>query len=153
MFKSVILPIKFDCFVGWVVGVGVLTLGRGVLRPGNSWWGCAAGSLNPDPISDQKIKFFTPVFRPVPQGFMSSILRLERQQKHFLNFASNLHISLSFLFIIRSYTSLVSSKTIPDSRPKWAKSIPVWDRNDAKTILFVAAPTVLAYTRDPHRGS
>ena len=29
MFKSVILPFKFDCFVGWVVGVGVLTRGEG----------------------------------------------------------------------------------------------------------------------------
>ena len=30
MFKSVILPIKFDCFVGWVVGVEILTGGGGV---------------------------------------------------------------------------------------------------------------------------
>ena len=104
MFKSVILPFKFDCFVGWVVGVGVLTLGRGVLRPGNSWWGCAAGSLNPDPISDQKLNFphpfsdlvckirtlfqtwslkSIPVFRPGLWGIMSSLLRLERRQKTF----------------------------------------------------------------------
>ena len=27
-----------------------------------SWWKCAAGSPNPDPISDQKMSFFTPVF-------------------------------------------------------------------------------------------
>ena len=37
MFKSVILPIEFDCFVEWVVGVGVLTWGRGLLPRGNSW--------------------------------------------------------------------------------------------------------------------
>ena len=28
MFKNVLLPIKFDCFVRWVVGVGVLTWGE-----------------------------------------------------------------------------------------------------------------------------
>ena len=28
----------------------------------NSWWTRAAGSPNPDPISDQKMSFFTPVF-------------------------------------------------------------------------------------------
>ena len=32
--------------------------------PGNSWWGCAAGFPNPNPISDQKMSFSTPVFRP-----------------------------------------------------------------------------------------
>ena len=31
---------------------------------GNSWWGCAAGFPNPNPISDQKMSFSTPVFRP-----------------------------------------------------------------------------------------
>ena len=41
MFKNVFLPIKFDLEGeerggGGVVGVGVLTGGRGVLRPGNS---------------------------------------------------------------------------------------------------------------------
>ena len=30
--------------------------------PGNSWWGSAAP--NPDPISNQKMSFSTPVFRP-----------------------------------------------------------------------------------------
>ena len=32
----------------------------------NSCWTCAAGSPNPDPISDQKMSFFTPVFLSGP---------------------------------------------------------------------------------------
>ena len=32
--------------------------------PENSWWGVPPGFLNPDPISDQKMSFFQPVFRP-----------------------------------------------------------------------------------------
>ena len=28
------------------------------------WWGVPPGSRNPDPISDQKMEFSTPVFRP-----------------------------------------------------------------------------------------
>ena len=31
--------------------------------PGNSWWGVPPGSPNPDPTSDQKMSFSTPVFR------------------------------------------------------------------------------------------
>ena len=113
MFKNVLLPIKFDCFVGWVVGVGVLTWGRGVLRPGNSWWGCAAGSPNPDPISDQKMKFFTPVFRPGLEGIMSSLLRLEREEKTFLklrvefvyfSFFINYNTFIHFLSVLENHT-------------------------------------------------
>ena len=48
--------------------------------------------------------------------------RLECKQKKFLKFVSNAHISLSFLLIWNA----VPSKTIPDSRPKWAKRIPVF---------------------------
>ena len=56
--------------------------------------------------------------------------RLEGKQKKFLKFVSNAHISLSFLLIwnwndVRS-SPAVPSKTIPDSRPKWAKRIPVF---------------------------
>ena len=31
-------------------------------------WGCAARSSNPDPISDQTILFFRPLFRPDPEN-------------------------------------------------------------------------------------
>ena len=75
---------------------------------------------------------------------MSSLLRWERQQKDFLRTIFNSYISRSFFLLlllffcccfffhlelkrqIRSYTPVVRSKTVPDSRPKWAKSIPVF---------------------------
>ena len=38
-------------------------------------WGMPPGSRNPDPISDQKMSFFTPVFRPGFEEIMSSLLR------------------------------------------------------------------------------
>ena len=51
---------------------------------------------NPDPISDQKLLFSTPDFRPgLKAEIMSSLLRLEHKQKN-----SNSHISLSFLLIL-----------------------------------------------------
>ena len=34
-------------------------MARGKGTPGNSWWGVPS-SLNPDPISDQKMSFSTP---------------------------------------------------------------------------------------------
>ena len=43
-------------------GGGGGELGGGT--PKNHWRGCAAGSPNPDPISDQNMAFSTPVFRP-----------------------------------------------------------------------------------------
>ena len=43
---------------------------------------------------------------------------------------------------------VVSSKTTPDSRPIWAKSIPFSDRNGTKTIPFGAAHTYMAYIRE-----
>ena len=41
----------------------VVVISRGG-TPQNSQWGCAPGSSNPDPISDQNMSFSTPVFRP-----------------------------------------------------------------------------------------
>ena len=38
--------------------------GGGGGTPGNSWWGVPPGSQNPDPISEQKMSFSRPVFRP-----------------------------------------------------------------------------------------
>ena len=52
--------------------------------------------------------------------------------------ANTLIHSLSFL-----------SETIPDSRPKWAKSIPFSDRiNGAKTIPSGASHLCMAYMRE-----
>ena len=43
--------------------------------------------------------------------------------------------------------SLVPSKTIPDSRPKWGKCIPVFRPNGPKTLPNGAANTYMAYIR------
>ena len=51
------------------------------------------------PISDQKTSFFTRVFRPDLEEIMSSLLRLEGNNKDFLKSISNSHVSLSFLLI------------------------------------------------------
>ena len=59
---------------------------------------------------------------------VASLLR----NKDFLKSTSNSHISLSFLFICNWHdtyvhtVSVVSLKTITNSRPKWAKSIPIF---------------------------
>ena len=62
---------------------------NGRLLPGGYSWiflvgGVPPGSPNPDPISDQKVSFFAPVLRPGPYEIMSSLLKLEKQQKRFL---------------------------------------------------------------------
>ena len=71
-------------------------------------------------------------------------LQLERQQKkiHF-------EFACYFFFLIhwklkrqiRSCPSRIPSKTIPEFRPKWAKSILLSDLNAAKTIPFGVAHT------------
>ena len=76
------------------------------------------------------------------QKFMLSLLRLERKQKKILQ----IHLEFEHFFfvlthgsfgietmLIRSYTPVVPSKTIPDSRPKWAKCIPVFRPKRRKT--------------------
>ena len=87
---------------------------------------------NPDPISDQKLLFSTPDFRPgLKAEIMSSLLRLERKQKN------SSKIFRIRIFLCRSYSfgteminmfihPIVPSKAIPNSRPKWAKCIPVF---------------------------
>ena len=58
---------------------------------------------------------------------MTSLLRLDRQQKRFLKCTLNSYITLSFCVYfelkrkIRSYTPVAPSQTMPDSRLKWGK--------------------------------
>ena len=59
--------------------------------------GVQRGSLNPDPISDQKCHFSHPFSDLSPKKFMSSlILRLEQQQK--------IHIHMYKIFLFLSYS-------------------------------------------------
>ena len=88
------------------------------------------------------MSLFTPVFRPAlynPYSFsdlaltkLSSLFRLEQQQKAVLKIHFELayfSFFLSHLVLkqeIRSYTPVVPLDTIPDSIPKWSKSISVF---------------------------
>ena len=66
---------------------------------------------------------------------MLSSLRLDCKVKKFFKSTSNLHISLSFYSFgietinIHSYTPV---ETMPDSRPTWAKCIPIFRSNRHK---------------------
>ena len=72
----------------------------------------------------------------------------------FLKFTLNSHISLFFLLIlnsndkIRSYTPVVPSKTITDSRQNGQNIYPFSDQNGAKTVPLGSAQTYMAYTRE-----
>ena len=88
------------------------------------------------------MSLFTPVFRPAlynPYSFsdlaftkLSSLFRLEQQQKTVLKIHfefAYFSFFLSHLVLkqeIRSYTPVVPLDTIPDSIPKWSKSISVF---------------------------
>ena len=79
---------------------------------------------------------------------MSSLFRLEQQQKKKNPFRIRLFsLFLSHLELkqeIRSYTPVVPLKTIPDSIPKWSKSIPVFRPKRRKNHTFWGG-TYLAY--------
>ena len=96
-------------------------------------------SLNPDPISDQKMSFSTPVFRPDlenPYPFSDLAFR-QKSCHHYLGESATKKINSSnpshiriFLFISYSFgTETINTFVHPpssDSRPKWAKFIPVF---------------------------
>ena len=109
---------------------------------------------NPDPIFQTKkfVIFHTPfqtkplksipILTPVLKQIMPSLLRLEHQQKRFLkiHFEFCIFLFLSYSFKIKTINTFIhpcsSSKTITDSRPKWAETaqkpcplgrhIPIW---------------------------
>ena len=83
---------------------------------------------------------------------MLSLLRLERKQK-IIQFQIRIFLFFSNSFgieTINTFThSLVPSKTIPDSGPKWARSITVSRPiNVAKTLPDGATHTYMVYIRE-----
>ena len=111
-------------FGGWVL-LGILD--RGV----------PPGYPSPDPISDQKMSFFTPIFRPYLKQYVS-ILDQNSNKKDFLQFITNLHFFfLSYSFEIETRNTFMhsptSSKVIPVSRTKWERSIPISRPKQFKT--------------------
>ena len=105
---------------------------RGLPLGSLAWWGCAARFSKSRPYFRPKMSFFTPVFRPGPKEIMSSLHRLEQQQKRFLiihfQFAhfSFLLTYLKLKRVIRLYAPVVPSKTIPYSKPKRRKNHTRW---------------------------
>ena len=113
-----------------------------------------SSSSNPDPISDQKMLFSTPV---------SDLAFRDKLYYHYSDWSANKNnYSDPFeirIFLFLSYSlgietintfihTVVPSKTIRDSRPKWAKCIPVSDQNGAKTLPDREAHTYIAYMRE-----
>ena len=95
--------------------------------------GVPPGSPNPDPTSDQKMQLSIPVFRPgLYAEIMLSLLRLERKQNNSSNqFRIRIFFFLSYSFGFETintfiHSRVVLSKTMPDSKPRWVKCIPVF---------------------------
>ena len=75
---------------------------------------------------------------------MTSVLTFIRTATHFFLVLTSLELKRQ----IRSYTPIAPLKAIPDSRPKWAKSIPVFRPKRPKTLSLGAAHTYMAYIRE-----
>ena len=130
-------------------------------------------SPNPDLISDQKLSFSTPFFRPglsnsypfsdlevvtkrnIKLGFhkkeiMSLLLRLKPQQKDYLKSISNSHIDTFFLihFELKRrthwYTTVVLRKSYPIPDQNGQNLDPFSDQNGVKVKPFGAAHTYMA---------
>ena len=109
----------------------------GGVFPGILVGGVPPGSPIPDPISDQTMSLFSPVYRPGCKEIMSWLLRLEQQKKDFLKSITNSHICLSFLFVWnRNVNTFIQSRSCLNSMPNWAKSIPVVTPKRRKTLPF-----------------
>ena len=87
---------------------------------------------------------------------MSPLLRLERHYANKKILKSHFEFAYFSLFLfyldlkrqIRSYTPAVPSKAIPDSRPKWAKSLSVFRLKRHKNNPFGVEQTYMAYVRE-----
>ena len=101
------------------------------------------GSSNPDPISDQKMSFSTPVFRPDLQNPypFSDLAFTQKLFYHYLDLRGNkkflqIHFEFAYFFFFLAHLelettntfihSVVPSKPILGSRPEWAKCQPVF---------------------------
>ena len=86
---------------------------------------------------------------------MLSLLRLERKQNNSSNRIC-IFLFLSYSFGIETintfiHSRVVLSKTMPDSKPRWVKYIPVFrkkKKNGAKPLPGGAAHTYKAYIRE-----
>ena len=109
---------------------------------------------NPTMTSKIHTRFQT---QPVGRNYVI-ITQIRAETKNFSKCISVSHFFYFFLFHlelkrqIRSYAAAVPSKTIPVSRPKWAKCKRSFsDQTEPKTIPVVAAHTYKAYIREYSR--
>ena len=145
-------------------GISALVFQSSFLGDWDHWWRREMSTLSPRGVllgilvgvcrptlqiltlctSDQKMWVCTPVFRPGGSHKTPyiSLLRLEHQQKVFLKSRENERIY--------SDTVVGLLKTILDSRPTWAESMPVFrpTRGQNPTLSFGAAHTHMAYIRE-----
>ena len=107
-------------------GVLLGILGRGV----------PPGFPNPDPISDQKMSFSTPIFRPDLQAeIMSSLLRLDRKQKNSSTlFRIRIVFLLSYSFGIETINTFIHSRCSLENHTQFqTKTGKVYTRFQTKT--------------------
>ena len=122
-------------------------------------WGVPPGSPNPDSISDQKMLFFTPVFRPGLYEIMLSLHRFVHQQNRLLkiHFEFAYFPFLSYSFGIKTINRFIHSKTIAQFQTKVGKVHTSFQTEMAeKPYPFGAAHTYMAYMREyppPLRGT
>ena len=97
----------------------------------------------PHPFSDQTSKIHTRFQTwPLRKKLCYHYLPVRAQTKNCSNpFRIRIFLFLAYSFGIETINtfihSVVPSKTIPDSRPKWAKCIPPFsDQNGAKTLPY-----------------
>ena len=113
------------------------------------------GSPSADPISDRIMSLFTTIYRPGILVIMSTLLRLERQQKRFLKFHFEFayfsfflpHLKLKRQVRLSFQFQFIPSTTIPVFRPKRSnnRSLGSWQKPHAP---FGVALTYRAYMRE-----
>ena len=97
------------------------------------------GSPSPDPISDQKMSFFTPVFRPclLKHYVIITQIRIVTKKISQKSLRTCIFFFLSYSFGIEFRNTFIHSrislKVIPDSRTKWEQSISVFRPKQCKT--------------------
>ena len=84
------------------------------------------------PVQTKKYHFLDPFSYLASKKLLHHYLDQNSNKKRFLNMLLKIHFKFAYFsfflsFSFRSYTPVVPSKTIPDSRPKWAKGIPVFE--------------------------
>ena len=122
---------------------------EGVLL-GNLGGGVPPGTPNPAPISDPKMSFSTPVFRPGLKHYWPLAFRPEITQNTNIKSIPNSHvIFLSYLLGIETTETFKLSHSSLENHTRFQTNMQAKssfsDRNDTNTIPFGAAHTYMDY--------